>query len=630
MFKTLRLLRQKILKWCFSEEELTIKEFLEKYNPKESSVRLYDESDDLKFVSSYETTGIYVKGKDLFLPTLQLFKTVPYIPHKIATKSFTLECADNHILVDSKGKKVQVKKLKAGDKVYTENGIEEILYSKKLRKPKENMYDFELLAAEPLYYTDGFLSHNTTTSAIFLLWFTLFFSGKTVGLLANKGSLAREILSRYQLAYENLPLWMQQGVISWNKGSVELENHSEIIAASTSSSAARGYAFSLIYIDEIAFISHNVFEDFFTSVFPTISSGQESRMIITSTPLGLNHFYLMWEKAVKGLSRFVPFACNWRDVPWRDEAWKKEQIDNSSKEDFEQEHEASFKGSSNTLIPGSILGNIKIEEPTWVREDTARIYKKPEKGHKYVLVCDTARGVKKDYSVFIVFDITTEVYDVVATFRDNTIEPLYFAASVNFYGRAYNDAHILAEINDAGGDVVTSLWHEYEYPNIIKTEVDKSVKVQKIASSEKKEVRRGIYTSSSVKRKGCTSLRTLMEKAMLTFCDEEILAEATHFVSKRNTWKAEEGYHDDLMMCMVLFAWLATNYLFGDIIADREESILKRKAEEEAQRLKNTHQIMSPEDVQIISDTEWIMSNPDTFSEIDPYGDDYYRNLFHK
>lgn len=457
---------------------------------------------------------------------------------------------------------------------------------------------------------------KTTCSAIFLLWFTLFNERKVVGLLANKGDLAQEILLKYQDLYQELPMWLQQGIISWNKRSIELENKSRIIATSTSGTAARGFAFSLLYIDELAFVSHNVWEEFYTSVYPTVSSGKESRIILTSTPNGLNHFWQMWNKSIEGTSLYSPFSAIWSDVPWRDEKWKEEQIQNTSLQQFNQEHEASFLGSSATLISPAALESMKIMDPIYNREDGTKIYYKPIPEHKYVMTVDTSRGYKQDYSVFTVFDVTKEPYNVAATFRQNTVDPLYFSHFVNFYGRAYNYAHVLCELNDAGGQVADNLYHEHEYENIFHTITDKATSSQKL-TLKSKGAKRGVMTSRSVKARGCTILKSLVEGSLLVVNDEEIQSEAMHFVRVKQSFKAESGYHDDLMMTLVLFAWLSTQHEFGSLVEERT-FLHYKKGESLADEYDNTPVMMSSTDLDITDD--WALDNG---GEISNYYDLY-------
>ena len=270
---------------------------------------------------------------------------------------------------------------------------------------------------------------KSTTCVAFLLHYLIFNDNVTIGILANKASTAREILGRLQLAYENLPQWMQHGVISWNKGSVELENGSTILAASTSASAVRGMSFNIIFLDEFAFVQNNIADAFFASVYPTITSGKSTKVIIVSTPHGMNHFYRMWNDAEKGNNDYNPIEVHWSQVPGRDEVWKETTIKNTSEEQFKVEFECEFIGSVDTLIAPSALRLMEYCDPK-KSSDHFDVYEDPQKDHRYMITADVARGVGKDYSAFVVFDVTQFPYKVVAKYRDNEVKPMVFPSII--------------------------------------------------------------------------------------------------------------------------------------------------------------------------------------------------------
>jgi hypothetical protein len=396
---------------------------------------------------------------------------------------------------------------------------------------------------------------KSTTSVAFILWFALFNPGKTIGILANKGELAQEILGRLQLAYENLPFWLQQGAVSFNKRSVTLENGSKIIATSSSGSAARGMSFSLIFLDEFAFVPANDAEDFFRSVYPTISSGADTKMIVVSTPKGMNHFYKMWTEAEKGKSAFNPISINWWDVPGRDEDWKQEQIANTSEDQFRQEFECQFIGSANTLISPTTLSAIPFIDPIKQYEGVD-YHEEVIQGHNYLICVDTARGIRLDYSAFVVVDITTIPYKVVAKYRSNDISPMIFPQFVSNIGKYYNNAWVLVESNDMGGQVINSLVFELEYENMLKT-VAKGRAGNQLGGGPNSKF--GVTMSHSVKTNGCSNLKTLIENDKFTVNDYDIYVELTTFVRKGNSsnssFAAEAGTNDDLVMCLVMFGW---------------------------------------------------------------------------
>lgn len=401
---------------------------------------------------------------------------------------------------------------------------------------------------------------KTSTTVAFFLWYILFNQHKVIGILANKGSTAKEILGRLKLAYEELPKWLQQGVEVWNKGNIELENGCAIIAASTSSSAVRGYSFSMVFVDEAAFVPMNIWDAFYKSTYPTISSGKETKFILVSTPNGLNHYYHLWENANKkdgeiGKSMYAPFSVTWRDVPGRDDAWRSETIGNTDEEAFRQEHELEFIGNANTLIPSSKIKAMVSREAEWIK-DNFRIYNEVKKGHIYVLVADTSRGRGLDYSAFSVIDVTVEPYVQVATYRDNNISSMVYPSVIFNAATYYNEAEILVEINDIGEEIANTLHYDLEYENMIWIEQGRG-KLSKL--------RLGVRTTKSVKAVGCSSLDDLIRNDALTIQDQETILELSGFVRKGISYEADAGYTDDLVMGLVLFSWFAKQPLFEQL-----------------------------------------------------------------
>lgn len=407
---------------------------------------------------------------------------------------------------------------------------------------------------------------KTTVTAATILWYILFHENYSVALLAHKLAQAREILGRIQLAYENLPKWMQQGVVEWNKTSVELENGSKILAAATSSSAIRGGSFNLIYLDEFAFVPPHFQGDFFASVYPTISSGNTTKVIITSTPKGLNMFYKMWSEAVDGKNSFVPFEVHWSDVPGRDEKWKEETIRNTSERQFREEFETEFIGSSSTLINPAKLLQLPVIAPLKYTDDYA-VYEDPtlqeNKNNLYVLVADTSRGVGRDYSAFIVYNVTSLPYKVAARYKNNEISPLLFPNIIHQFAKSYNDAYTCIEVNDNGQQVADILYRELEYENVVMTQM-RGRQGQVISGGFASKPTPGVRTTAQVKRIGCTNFKTLVESDKLILGDAEILDELYRFVETGDSYAAEEGAHDDLAMCGVIFAWMTMQPYFKE------------------------------------------------------------------
>ena len=403
---------------------------------------------------------------------------------------------------------------------------------------------------------------KTTTTVGYMLWSVLFQEEYSVAILANKGGLAREILGRVQKAYEYLPLWLQQGIISWNKGSIELENGSKIFAYATSASGVRGGTYNLIFLDEFAFVPQNMAADFFQSTYPVISSGNTSKVIIVSTPNGLNQFYKMWVDATEKRSSYVPIEVHWSMVPGRDEKWKEETIRNTSEEQFRVEFETEFIGSSATLISGSKLRSLAFHNPI-SSIDGFDVYEEPIPGHFYVASVDCSEGVGLDYSTVNILDVTQVPYKQVAKYRNNKIELLIFPTIIYSICMKYNQAYALIEINNVGQQVVDILHFDLEYENVYKIEMNR-VKGQTISGGFKKAAKFGVRTTKSVKKIGCANLKTLVENDKLIINDFDTIAEMNTFSRVRDTYAAEEGNNDDLVMGLVLFSWLSAQTYFRD------------------------------------------------------------------
>ena len=422
---------------------------------------------------------------------------------------------------------------------------------------------------------------KTTTSAAVVLWHVLFNESYTVAILANKLSTAREILARVQRAFEYLPKWLQQGVVVWNKTNIELENGSQIIAASTASSAIRGYSINFLYLDEFAFVPRNIQHDFFTSVYPTIISGTNTKVVITSTPNGFDLFYQIWSNSIEGRNEYANFSVDWWDVPGRDKEWKEKTIANTSEDQFRQEFEAEFLGSSNTLISPNTLRILSFANPISTHyEGSLKIYEEPVETSLYFCIVDTSRGVGIDASAFTVIDASTVPYKVVACYKNNTIAPLVYPEVIYNVAKSYNEAFTLIEINDNGQQIADILHNELEYENTIFTTV-KGRAGQIIGGGFSANFQRGVRTTRQVKRIGCANLKTMIEKDKIVLNDFELINELSTFVQRKSSYEADIGSHDDLVMCLVLFAW-ATNQTFFKDLTDTD---FRKKLLEDREKL---------------------------------------------
>ena len=459
---------------------------------------------------------------------------------------------------------------------------------------------------------------KSTTAVAYLLHYIVFNDSVNVGILANKAATARELLGRLQTAYENLPKWMQQGILSWNKGSMELENGSKILAASTSASAVRGMSFNILFLDEFAFVPNHIAESFFASVYPTITSGKNTKVIMVSTPHGMNHFYRYWHDAERNKNEYVPTDVHWSEVPGRDAVWKEQTIANTSEQQFRVEFECEFLGSVNTLIAPSILKNMVYDNPI-TKNAGLDIYEKPEKEHNYIITVDVARGLGNDYSAFIVFDVTQFPYKVVAKYRNNEIKPMLFPNVILDVAKGYNNAYILVEVNDIGDQVASILQYDLEYENLLMASMrGRNGQIVGQGFSGKK-TQLGVRTTAAVKKLGCSNLKTMIEDHKLLTCDYEIISELTTFTQKHNSFEAEEGCNDDLAMCLVIFAWLVAQDYFKEMT---DNDVRKRIYEEQKNQIE---QDMAPFGFMSdgLDDNSFVDADGDLW-KVDEYGDRSY------
>jgi hypothetical protein len=422
---------------------------------------------------------------------------------------------------------------------------------------------------------------KSTTVVSYLLHYALFNDSVNIGILANKASTARELLGRLATAYENLPKWMQQGILVWNKGNIELENGSKILAASTSASAVRGMSFNILFLDEFAFVPNHIADSFFASVYPTITSGKSTKVIIVSTPHGMNHFYRMWHDAEKGKNEYVPTDVHWSEVPGRDDVWKEQTIANTSEQQFKIEFECEFLGSVDTLISPSKLRALVYDSPI-ASNAGLDVYEEPVKDHDYVMTVDVARGVGEDYSAFVCVDITEFPHKVVAKYRNNDIKPMLFPNIIYEIARKYNSAFILCEVNDIGDQVASILQYDLEYQNLLMCSMRGRAGQVVGQGFSGKKTQLGVKMSKTVKKVGSLNLKTLVEENKIIFKDYDIISELTTFISKSNSFEAEEGCNDDLAMCLVIYAWLVQMDYFKELT---DQDVRKRLYEEQKNQI---------------------------------------------
>ena len=483
---------------------------------------------------------------------------------------------------------------------------------------KENIKEFHKCAQDPLYFIENYVqivsldeglipfhmydfqrgmvstmhdnrfsifklprqSGKSTIIISYLLHYALFNQNVNIAVLANKSSTARDILSRLQLAYENLPKWMQQGIVAWNKGNIELENGSKIIAAATSSSAIRGGSYNIIFLDEFAFVPSNVAEQFFASVYPTITSGQNTKVIIVSTPHGMNMFYKIWVDAQEKRNDYIPIEVHWSEVPGRDELWKEETIRNTSESQFNSEFECEFLGSIDTLISPHKLKTLAYKNPIQSHSNID-IHYRPEVDHTYMLTADVSRGTANDYSAFVVFDVTEIPYKIVAKFRDNEIKPLLFPTKIHEVAKAYNNAYVMVEVNDIGEQVANALQFDLEYENLVMASMRGRAGQILGAGFSGGRAQLGVRTTKAVKKVGCSNLRQLIEDNKLIVEDYDCVNELSTFIIKGASYAADDGCNDDLVACMFMFGW-ATDQTYFKELTDNDIRMTMMKEQQDA------------------------------------------------
>lgn len=409
---------------------------------------------------------------------------------------------------------------------------------------------------------EGRQQGKTVTAAACILHYTIFNENKTVAILANKTAAAREVLSRYQIMYEGLPIWMQQGVKTWNKGNVDLENGSVVFTSATTSSGIRGKSVNWLYIDEAAIIPNNIAEEFFTAVYPTISAGETTKILLTSTPLGYNHFWKFWNEAEEGKNGFKRMFIHYSEIPGRDEAWADEQLKLLGELKFNQEVLCEFLGSTNTLINGKTLSVLSAKHPEYSK-DGLDLYENPIPNHYYVMTVDVARGIGGDYSAFTLIDVTEMPYRLVGKYKHNKVSPMLYPSIISKVGKDFNNAFVLVEANDIGQQVLDILHQEEEYENIFTTLTENGK--QYLTPGFGRSAKLGVTTSKAVKRQGCFAIKSLVEDTKLLIHDADVIGELSVFTEKGQTFQADEGYNDDLAMTLVLFGWVTTNSFFVDL-----------------------------------------------------------------
>lgn len=543
---------------------------------------------DKKFIDSIDIDGYEILTDTGWKPVSAIHKTIPYRIYELKTESGkSLKCADTHIIFDEHYNEIFVKDC-LEKKIITVDGVE-LVIDLIIHDEYENMYDLTVDSDEHRFWSDGILSHNTTSASAYFLWCILFNPNYTIGCMANKMFMAKEILSKIKDMYVWLPRFLKVPVAKWNMESIELTNKSRIITAATSASAFRGTSLHILYGDEFAFVPPNIQADFMASVYPTISSGSNTKIIFTTTPNGMSgEFYKLWIDATEGRNRYNALKFIWSDVPGRDDAWRDETIANMGETRFNVEYNCEFMGSSNTLISPDWLKRLRWDEPI-ITDKQLRIYKKPESGRTYFMSVDVGQGKGLDYSTFTIFDITDKnKIEQVASYKNNEIEPSVYPTIIAQTAKYYNDSFVLVENNDAGVLVADILYNDLDIENLLFTRRESSK--GGIATGQYRlsfTGSPGVRTTKSVKNTGCINLKQLIESGKMVLHDVDTISELMVFIDKdqKGTFAAEQGEHDDMVMNCVLFAWAMNEKFFKQLMEiDFRMDLYKNKIEETEER----------------------------------------------
>lgn len=533
-----------------------------------------------KFEAVYSIEDYEVLADTGFVSAKNIMLTKPfYVYELILENGQFIRCADDHIVFMSDYEERFVGDLFVGDQVITNNGLLTVV-DIAFHDIQEKMYDIEIDTDDHRYYTNGVLSHNTTTAAAFILYEAIFKENTQSAILANKGDTARDILDRVKKMFENLPVFLKPGVEVWNKGSVEFSNGCKILSAASGSSSIRGRSLNTVYLDEFAFLQND--SEFFASTYPVISSGEKTKMIITSTPRGMNLFYKLWSNAVEGKNNFYPTRVTWDEHPKRDAAWAQNMVRDIGQRKFDVEFGCKFLGSTDTLISPDTLEVLVFKDPL-KDEDNLKIYEYPNKTHTYVACIDTAEGIGKDYSVINIIDVTEKPFKQVAVYRNNLMPPLLFTDNAYRIMRYYNEAFCIIETDSSGQMVASALFNDLEYENMLFTKEKDSQTISSTTST-----RIGLKQSRKTKLIGCSTLKTLIESRTLELADYNTIFELSVFIKKGNSFEAEKGKNDDTVMTLVLFAWLTEQPVFEELADDNIRHILRQNMIEQGE---TTHSV---------------------------------------
>ena len=434
-------------------------------------------------------------------------------------------------------------------KILTKSGIgrpEPRQYQERLEK--------ELVKGDDVLAFWSRQSGKSVTIATYLLWCALTRKNINIGIAANVVSLAQEVLDKIKKIYIELPIWLQPGLMSWNKQSVEFDNGNKIMISASNGDAFRGFSLTILYVDEVGFIRNNLFEEFMDSVMPAMAAIQDSQALFSSTAAGLNHWYHMVEGARRKENGYTLCEMSWEEVPryHKDgriktpEEFKAEQVAKNGLIYFNQNFGNEFLGSSHTLISGTTLKNISFMKDEDIIHDSLfnglRIFEEPKSNHHYILTADPKQdGI--DAIGLHVIDVTTIPFKQVASAN---LEESFMVIPNRVFdlGTYYNNAYLVQE-NNVEANLINTIHDQLEYEGEIFRE-------RKASGKSFKNIW-GIRTTTKTKKMMVSFLKKFVEEDLLIINDKATLDELFNFIEKKNgSYSAEEGYKDDLVMSLCL------------------------------------------------------------------------------
>ena len=385
-------------------------------------------------------------------------------------------------------------------------------------------------------------SSKSVTTGVHILHKINFNKDANWGIAANLQSMSKEVLSKIKQTYLRLPIWLQQGIMSWNANSIALENGSRVLTSATTGNSFRGFTFATpgsgIMVDETAFIDGNLWEEFYDSVFPTVSSSKDSQIILASTPCGMNHWYYIVKDAEESRSEFKPYNIKWTDVPGRDEEWLEAQIETYGKLFVNQNFLCQFHGSSETLIDSLALQRLRASQP--ILEDKfiegVKVYSDVEEKHNYIMSVDTAKDGDDKFAINIV-DITKFPFKQVMS-ANLEVSYLKMPKVILDIATYYNNAFLIIEnVEGSGQSIADTLYTVYEYEHLYR---------------DKNKDYPGFRTNKRTRTIILNFMKTFIENSKLEVIDKTTISQLNTFIKKKGKYQADSGAKDDLVMSLAI------------------------------------------------------------------------------